>query len=321
MRQREEKKPNHERWIISYADFTTLLLATFVVMYAVSTINSSKFQQMSEAFSTVFVGRHETIKDAGMAAPHKAPFDNMPRPVHTPIITLDPQIKKLPPALRQRVEQQAERLNDAFTNLSTLLSGMISKGEVKVSLQSLGVVIDVNAVVLFETAKADLTPGALTLIEQIAGVLRSLGYRIQINGFTDNAQIHTAQFDSNWDLSAARAISVLKRFVVDGIDPTLLVGAGYGEYHPVASNATAEGMAQNRRVSIVAVAPFEDQDTLHTAVVGAALPDSGAHNRPSPAIVAPLLEASPKPAAAAATVAAGSAPAVVCGGGRDTVRC
>jgi chemotaxis protein MotB len=299
----EEKKPNHERWVISYADFTTLLLATFVVMYAVSTINSSKFQQMSEAFSTAFMGKHVTIQSSGLAAAHKAPFDNMPTPVHTPIITREPQVKNLPPALRQHVEQQAEKLNEAYEKLTALLAGMISRGEVQVSLQSLGVVIDINAVVLFDSAKADLTPGAVTLIEEIANILKTLGYRIQINGFTDNAQIHTVQFDSNWDLSAARAISVVKRFALEGIDPTLLVGAGYGEYHPVASNATPEGMAQNRRVSIVVVAPSDGQDILHTPVIGSAAPPAGAAQSAAPAAADPPL-------------------AAVCGGGGlDAERC
>jgi chemotaxis protein MotB len=299
----EHKAPNHERWVISYADFTTLLLATFVVMYAVSTINSSKFQQMSEAFSTAFMGKQVTIQASGLASAHKAPFDNMPTPVHTPIITREPQVKYLPPALRQHVEQQAEKLNEAYEKLTALLAGMISKGEVRVTLESVGIVIDVNAVVLFESAKADLTPGALTLIEEIVNVLKTLDYRIQINGFTDNAQIHTAQFDSNWDLSAARAISVLKRFAVDGIDPTLLVGAGYGEYHPVASNATPEGMAQNRRVSIVVVAPFGDQDILHTPVAGPAPPPPGTRRKPASAAVEP-------------------SPSAVCGGGGlDAERC
>jgi chemotaxis protein MotB len=269
MRRPAEKKPaNHERWIISYADFTTLLLATFVVMYAVSSVNSSKFQMMAEAFSTAFMGKEVKIQSSGLAAAHKAPFDNMPTPVHTPIITRDPQVKDLPPALRQHVERRAEKLNEAYRKLTALLAGMINKGEVRVSLQALGVVIDINAVVLFDSAQADLTPGALNLIEQVAGVLKGLNYRIQINGFTDNAQIHTPQFSSNWDLSAARAISVVKRFVVDGIDPSLLVGAGYGEYHPVASNDTPQGMAQNRRVSIVVVSPTEGQDILHTPLLG-----------------------------------------------------
>src|SRR5215813_11135208 len=265
MRRQPEKKPqNHERWIISYADFTTLLLATFVVMYAVSSINSSKFQEMAEAFSTAFIGKIPTIQASGMAAANKAPFDNLPSPVHLPVITRETQVKHLPPALRQAVERQVEKLNDAYEKLTQLLGGMIREGQVRVSLQPLGVVIDINAVVLFKSGKAELTPGALKLIEQVAGVLKDLNYRIQVNGFTDNAPIHSAQFDSNWDLSAARAISVVKRFVLDGIDPTLLVGAGYSEYHPIASNDIPEGMAMNRRVSIVVVSPAGGQDSLQT---------------------------------------------------------
>ena len=270
----EKKAPNHERWIISYADFTTLLLATFGVMYAVSTVNSSKFQQMAEAFSTAFMGKVVNIQSSGFAAANKAPFDNMPSPVHTPLITREVQIKHLPPALRQHVERQVEKLNEAYEKLTALLAGMISKGEVRVSLRSLGVVIDINAVVLFKSGKAELNPDALKLIEQVADVLKELNYRIQVNGFTDNAQIHSAQFASNWDLSAARAISVVKRFVLDGIDPSLLVGAGYGEYHPVASNDTPEGMSMNRRVSIVVVAPVEGQDPLQTPLLGSPQPSS-----------------------------------------------
>jgi len=237
-------------------------------MYAVSSVNSSKFQQMAEAFSTAFIGKVVTIQTSGLAAANKAPFDNMPSPVHTPLITREAQVKHLPPALQQHVERQVEKLYDAYEKLTRLLAGMISRGEVAVSLQSLGVVIDINAVVLFKSAKAELTPGALKLIEQVASVLKELNYRIQVNGFTDNAQIHSAQFSSNWDLSAARAISVVKRFVLDGIDPLLLVGAGYGEYHPVASNDTPQGMATNRRVSIVVVSPAEGNDPLQPPLLG-----------------------------------------------------
>src|SRR6202035_5367869 len=96
-----EKPPNHERWIISYADFTTLLLATFVVMYAVSTINSSKFQQMAESFSTAFIGRNNRMADSGFSAANKGPFTAMPNPVHLPVITREREVKDLPPAMRQ----------------------------------------------------------------------------------------------------------------------------------------------------------------------------------------------------------------------------
>jgi len=268
MRKRAEAKPqNHERWIISYADFTTLLLATFVVMYAVSSINSSKFQEMAEAFSTAFIGKIPTIQSSGMAAAEKAPFDFMPSPVHTPVITREVQVKNLPPALRQEVERQAEKLNEAYQKLSQLLAPMIHDGKVSVSLHPFGVIIDINAVILFDSAKADLTLEALNLIEQVAGILKDLHYRIQVNGFTDNAPIHTAQVDSNWDLSAMRAISVVKRFMLDGIDPSLLVGAGYGEYHPVASNDTPNGKAMNRRVSIMVVSPTEGNDPVGTPLL------------------------------------------------------
>src|SRR5579884_2014073 len=141
-----EKPPNHERWIISYADFTTLLLATFVVMYAVSSINSSKFQEMAEAFSTAFMGKITKIQATGLAAAHRAPFNYMPSPVHMPVITRDMEVKHLPPALRQEVERRMEKLNNAYEKLVRLLGGMIEKGQVRVSLQSLGVVIDINAV-------------------------------------------------------------------------------------------------------------------------------------------------------------------------------
>src|SRR5579884_883779 len=269
MRKPLRKKHNNlERWIISYADFTTLLLATFVVMYAVSSINSSKFQEMAEAFSTAFTGKTTKPQATGLAAGHKAPFEHLPSPVRTPIVTREMQVKHLPPALRQEIERRMERLNSVYERLTRLLGDMIRKGQVHVSLQSLGVVIDINAIVLFKSGKAELTPEAFKMIDKIASIIKDLRYPIQVNGFTDNARIHNAQFSSNWDLSAARAMAVVKRFVVGGVDPTLLVGAGYGEYHPVAANDTPEGMAMNRRVSIVVVSPMEGQGILRTPLLG-----------------------------------------------------
>ncbi len=377
MRQPEpEKAPNHERWIISYADFTTLLLATFVVMYAVSSINSSKFQEMAEAFSTAFIGRTLTTNDSGTAAAHKGPFNFMPSPVHVPIVTRQQQIKNLPPALhqeeaerappsgrpeevkelplpapppapptgakdplfaakpeevktpslippyeevkdpagaarqqavpislpdlRQAIERRVEALDVAYEKLKQALAPLIGKGQVRVSLQSLGVVIDINEVLLFKSGKAELTPQALPLIDQVAGILKELPYQIQVNGFSDTAPIHTAQFDSNWDLSATRAIAVVKRFATVGVDPTLLVGAGFGEFHPVASNATPEGKALNRRVTIVVVSPIGEPNPLRTPMVGT----PQARNAKPPAAAPPA----PIPTAPAAGRAAPASP-------------
>jgi chemotaxis protein MotB len=186
---------------------------------------------------------------------------------------------------------------------------MISKGQVQVSLQSLGVVIDINEVLLFPSGKADLTPNALPLIDQIAKILANLHYQIQVNGFTDNVPIHNAQFDSNWDLSATRAIAVVKRIVAAGIDPKLLVGAGFGQYHPVASNDRAEGKAANRRVSIVVVSPFQGgSDPARTQLLGTAADRGGA---PAPGPDAPARSAASAPDAPtppAATVPEAPAP-------------
>jgi chemotaxis protein MotB len=328
-----EKPPNHERWIISYADFVTLLLATFVVMYAVSTINSSKFQEMAESFSTAFMGRTTTLSASGFGAAEKGPFNFMPNPVHLPVASREVMVRDAPPALRQeqtmgdpdhpndhgqflprggaeaqsdpasnpgsmqgQIAQQVQNLDAAFEQLNKSLAALIRKGQVNVTLQSLGVVIDVNETLLFHSGKADLTPEALPLIDQIAKILVDLRYQIQVNGFTDNVPIHNAQFESNWDLSATRAISVVKRFVAAGIDPTLLVGAGFGEYHPVATNSTNEGKAANRRVSIVVVSPLEGSDPARSRLIG-----SGPE--PAPAAGAPAQAegaAAPPPAPAKA---------------------
>lgn len=346
-----EKPPNHERWIISYADFVTLLLATFVVMYAVSTINSSKFQQMAESFSTAFMGRTTTSTDTGFGAANKAPFNFMPNPVQLPISTREVMVKDAPPALRQeqtkgdpdhpndqgqflprggaetqsqsdgqkaadaamraQVTERIQGLDTAYEQLSKSLASLIRKGQVHVSLQSLGVVIDVNETLLFHSGKADLTPDALPLIDEIAKILTGLHYQIQVNGFTDNVPIHNAQFDSNWDLSATRAISVVKRFVAAGIDPTLLVGAGFSEYHPVGPNNTTEGKAANRRVSIVVVSPLEGNDPARSRLVGSSNPHADAPAAPAtPASPAPAAAPSPPPAAAApVSPAAAAAPA------------
>jgi chemotaxis protein MotB len=341
-----EKPPNHERWIISYADFVTLLLATFVVMYAVSTINSSKFQEMAESFSTAFMGRTVNLNDTGFGAANKGPFNFMPNPVHVPVITREVMVRSAPPALREEetqgdpdnpnkngqflprggtptqaeadgqkdadasmqkeVTQRVKGLDEAYAQLSKSLAALIRKGQVNVSLQSLGVVIDVNETLLFNSGKADLTPEALPLIDQIAKILAGLNYQIQVNGFSDNVPIHNPQFDSNWDLSATRAISVVKRFVAAGIDPTLLVGAGFGEYHPIQPNSTPEGKAANRRVSIVVVSPLEGNDPARSRLLGS---NGGRAEPPQPSPAAPAQIS--RPATSPAPTPSAAAPVVL----------
>jgi chemotaxis protein MotB len=279
-RNQDTKKENHERWVISYADFMTLLLATFVVLYAVSSINVSRYRAAADALSAVFTGR-AIVPDKGEGTASNGVLPNQPSPVPKPVVRLTPPQKGVP-NVSEKIRERIAKLDQAYKNLSRLLQDVIGKGQVHIERNGLSVVIDINASVLFDSGKAELTTPALGVIDQIGVTLKDQSYSIQVNGFTDNAPIHTPQFDSNWELSASRAISVVRRFVSDGVDPSHLVGAGYGEYHPIAGNDTADGMARNRRVSIV-VKSTDD------SVTGEAI-DSGDHvksGEPPPTVPAP----------------------------------
>jgi chemotaxis protein MotB len=285
-RNQDGKKENHERWVISYADFMTLLLATFVVLYAVSSINVSRYRAAADALSAVFTGR-AIVPDKGAGTASNGVLPNQPSPVPKPVVRLATPQKGVP-NVSEKIRERIARLDQAYKNLSHLLQDVIGKGQVHIERNGLSVVIDINASVLFDSGKAALTTQALGVIDQIGTTLKDQSYSIQVNGFTDNAPIHTPQFDSNWELSASRAISVVRRFVSDGVDPSHLVGAGYGEYHPIASNDAPDGMARNRRVSIV-VNSADDGVSASDATGAAGTTDSSA----APPASAPPAAATP----------------------------
>ncbi len=273
-RRHEERHENLERWIISYADFMTLLFAMFVMLYAISSVNVSKYRILQQVFAEAFLGKmvHE---DSGLAPKQGGLFEHLPAPVPVPPRNLSPQ-------LQRQIEQRIRQLEKVYDRLSTQFHGLIQKDLVHVIRQPNGVVIDINARLLFSSGSAALTPQALTILDQVGKALADVPYTVQVNGFTDDAPIHNGQFDSNWDLSATRAVAVVKRFVADGIAPERLVGAGYGEYHPVAPNDSPENMARNRRVSIVVVAPDHDEQMGGVPVLGGGSPT--VPTAPTPAV-------------------------------------
>lgn len=275
-RRHEDRHENLERWIISYADFMTLLFATFVMLYAISSVNTSKYRILQQVFAEAFLGKmvHE---DSGLAPKQGGVFDHLPAPVPVPPRNISPQ-------LQNQIEQRIQQLSRIYERLSSQFQGLIQKDLVHVTRQPNGVVIDINATLLFTSGSAALTPQALTILDQVGKALVDVPYIVQVNGFTDNAPIHNGQFDSNWDLSATRAISVVKRFVADGIAPDRLVGAGYSEYHPVAPNDSPTNMARNRRVSIVVIAPNQEATMGGVPVLGGAQPPVAA---PAPIAVPP----------------------------------
>jgi chemotaxis protein MotB len=265
-----EEHENHERWLVSYADFITLLFAFFVVMYSISSLNEGKYKVLSQTLIAAFTGQPTTPNPVQTGQP----FSSVPAAIDLPPVPKPPRPEVVQPGRGGPAAKEVQStLEGVARQIQELLASSIRKGDVRVRLTPLGVVIDIHDTVLFESGQADLTPQAQQLLEQIAGVLQTVPYPIQVNGYTDDRPIHTAQFRSNWALSAARAVSVVEMFISQGVKPDQLVAAGYGQYHPVASNATAQGRAANRRVSIVIVSPLNNAPVDATPIVPAqALP-------------------------------------------------
>lgn len=300
-RRHEERHENLERWVISYADFMTLLFATFVMLYAISSVSISKYRILQQVFAEAFLGKtvHE---NSGLKPENDGVFNHLPAPIPVPQRNVSPQ-------LQRQIEQRMRQLEKIYNRLSREFQGLIKKNMIHVVRQPNGVVIDINATLLFQSGSAALTPQALTILDQVGQALADVPYTVQVNGFTDNAPIHNSQFDSNWDLSAARAISVVKHFVADGIAPERLVGAGYGKYHPMVPNDSSADMARNRRVSIIVVAPDHDRQMGGVPVLGGtettvvptaptpATPGTPAPRSVAPAASAPAAAPSPPPAA------------------------
>lgn len=254
-----KKKPrehheNHERWIVSYADFVTLLLAFFIAMYAISKVNVAKLKMAEYSLAHVFHGA-TVVQHHSAAGVSPMPFKHMPAPIALPRQAPRQMKLDIPVGMERAIAGRLIRLQEIYTKLRALLHDMIMKGEVTVTRRPLGVVIQINASVLFASGQAVLEPEALTIVDRVAKVLGNVPYQIQVQGYTDDRPIHTAKFPSNWELSAVRAIAVVRRLVAKGVSPEHLVGAGYSKYRPIATNSTPQGRAKNRRVVIVVVAP------------------------------------------------------------------
>ena len=271
-----EEHENHERWLVSYADFITLLFAFFVVMYSISSVNEGKYKVLSDTLFAAFTGQPK------MPAPIQQgePFNSVASTVKLPPL---PQPTSLQPVPHVSIIERptpapkdaSRALEKIALQIKTLLKPLIDKGDVNINLTPLGVVIEINAKVLFASGQASLAPGADTVLTRVAQVIRSIPYQIQVNGFTDNVPIHTPQFQSNWALSAQRAVTVVEIFIAQGLAPEQLVAAGYGQYHPIASNDNPQGQAKNRRVSIVVVAPQHPTQVGNTPLMSGGIQERG----------------------------------------------
>lgn len=252
----DEEQDSHDRWLVSYADLITLLFAFFVVMYAISSVNESKYRVLSDALGTAF-GK------APRVAPEAPPSVVPGVPVRPK--SMSRQRQRGDAALRKEKEHMTGMARDILKALAPL----VSQGKVRVTQTNRGVNVEINASVLFATGDAKLSSESGQVLRAVALVLKSDDHDIQVEGHTDNVAINSAMFPSNWELSAVRASSVVRLFFDSGIAESRLVAVGHGANQPAASNETPEGRVRNRRVEVMILSALPE---LVTEVPIAAAP-------------------------------------------------
>ncbi|HJV02942.1 MAG TPA: flagellar motor protein MotD [Burkholderiaceae bacterium] len=238
----DDEVENPERWLISYSDFITLLFAFFVVMYAVSSVNIGKYQVFSDALGDAFGG-------AGAAKPITTQVQNLPIP--------NPGLRRRTELLRKEKEHMTKLAQDLLSTLAPL----VKEGKVRVTQNSRGVSVEINASVLFDPGDARLTAASTEALRAVAVLLKDDGHDVQVEGHTDNQPIRNTLYPSNWELSSVRAASVVRLFIDAGVAPTRLTAVGHAANHPVASNASSEGRARNRRVAVTILSGLPDTVT------------------------------------------------------------
>jgi chemotaxis protein MotB len=228
-----DEADSHERWLVSYADFITLLFAFFVVMYAISTLNEGKYRVLADSLVVAFRN------------------DPVTQPIPMPAVaraTLPPPRPRVDPVRKQKtreLEELAMRINNAMAPL-------VHTGQVRLTQLPHGLAVEINASVLFAPAQATLQqPESIAALEAVAKLLAVAHQEIRVEGHTDHLPIASPIFPSNWELSSARASSVVRLFIASGIPPARLAAVGYADHKPVESNDTPEGRARNRRVTLM----------------------------------------------------------------------
>lgn len=253
-KRKTEGQPNHERWLISYGDFVTLLFALFVVLFSSSQVDKRKIGMVAQAIQVAFqqLGIFNS-SNTHVSLSHSEPMpftdvqlaENVARTTSLSRVIAPPSGVPNPINALWHVTKIKEELEHA-------LAPQLRRHDVRIRINKEGLVISLEEVGFFPSGSADLKLQALPILAKIARILSTVPEEIRVEGHTDNVPIHNAQFASNWQLSTARAVEVLNLLITHfGFAPDRLSAAGYAQYHPVASNSTSQGRAVNRRVDIV----------------------------------------------------------------------
>ena len=249
---RREEHDNHERWLVSYADFITLLFAFFVVMYAISSVNEGKYRVLSDslvnAFKNVAPTSPSPLRNDQPLAGTAPKQILLPTPSAMPL--QDPPVK---------VEAQTRKMQGMASNIKQSLGTLIDKGKVRVTQSKRGIAVEISDSVLFDLGHAELQPPSIAVLRAVADMVKDSDNLIQVEGHTDNQPISSSLYPSNWELSSARAASVVRLFVEAGVAPQRLVVLGYSDQRPMEPNDKESGRARNRRVTLNILADNRDE--------------------------------------------------------------
>lgn len=237
---------NHERWLVSYADFITLLFGFFVVMYSVSQVSEQKYKVLSDTLNRVFDGK------VAVTPAEKSTLEALDGKRFESLSAVDSLVG---------TQDLAQAMSDALVHL-------VQAGDINVNANEAWLQVDLNANILFDSAEANLKPKAVDVFKKVAEVLAPFKNAIEVSGHTDDVPIQTDRYRNNWELSAARAASVVDLLQTDGIAPERLSAVGYGEHQPVAGNGTEQERAQNRRVVLLIARAEADPGFIRPSELG-----------------------------------------------------
>jgi len=285
-KKKHEDHVNHEAWAIPYGDLVTLLFALFTVMYAMSSVNEGKFRVLSDAMIAAFNGAPKSVRPVNLGEPEQGKGGDKPLVGITPtaLIKIKSQENNPSPPAIAPLPDSAGSLIRMERQVQDAMRALIDAKLITVRRESMWLEIEINTDILFPSGSGAFSTAAEPVLDKLAEVLKPFPNPIRVEGHTDDRPIHTGPFPSNWELSAARAASVVHQFTKQGIDPLRLEIVGFGEFHPRQPNDSGEGRNANRRVAVLvleAVSPADTttarttNDTPATLAPGLELADAG----------------------------------------------
>jgi chemotaxis protein MotB len=283
---KDEEHSNLERWLVSYADFITLLFAFFVVMYSISSVNEGKYRVLSTTLNLAFddkaVQQDKVMAKDPIPEGLREGRDLAQTPINEEQLPTSPDVIDVKGGVIHEDQAQLEKVAN---DLDQVLAPYIQDDLIKVKRDKAWVEVEMKSGLLFQSGNANLSLEAIPMLGKLANIFKSIPNTVHVEGHTDNKPISTRDFLSNWELSAARAASVVHQLTKEGVDPMRMAAVAYGEYHPIAGNDSEEGRNKNRRVTIV----LQSQSMTRYAAPGLSTSpiSTPAVPIPQPALVSP----------------------------------